>query len=128
MECAHHAGRQAVATCNRCGKGLCSECAERFDPPLCVACLLTHNRGVAIRLAAELAITAFIGVGITVFVGSRAGGTWESGLFLGTIATCAYWGWQFVGGLSSPLAYTSSSAYVGYTITKFIFALCFGSS
>ena len=102
MECAHHAGRQAVATCNRCGKGLCSECAERFDPPLCVACLLTHNRGVAIRLAAELAITAFIGVGITVFVGSRAGGTWESGLFLGTIATCAYWGWQFVGGLSSP--------------------------
>ena len=60
------------------------------------------------------------------FVGSRAGGTWESGLFLGTIATCAYWGWQFVGGLSSPLAYTSSSAYFGYTITKFIFALCFG--
>ncbi len=126
MECAHHAGRQAVATCNRCGKGLCSECAERFDPPLCVACLLTHNRGVAIRLAAELAITAFIGVGITVFVGSRAGGTWESGLFLGTIATCAYWGWQFVGCLSSPLAYSSSSAYFGYTITKFIFALCFG--
>ena len=29
MECAHHAGRQAVATCNRCGKGLCSECADR---------------------------------------------------------------------------------------------------
>ena len=77
MECAHHAGRQAVATCNRCGKGLCSECAERFDPPLCVACLLTHNRGVAIRLAAELAITAFIGVGITVFCGKSRG--WNVG-------------------------------------------------
>ena len=24
MECARHPGRQAVATCNLCGKGLCS--------------------------------------------------------------------------------------------------------
>ena len=34
MECARYSGRPAVATCNLCGKGLCSECAERFSPPV----------------------------------------------------------------------------------------------
>ena len=62
MECARHPGRQAVATCNLCGKGLCSECAERFAPPLCEACLLSHNRNVAVRFAVELGITLLIAV------------------------------------------------------------------
>ena len=98
MECARHPGRQAVATCNLCGKGLCSECAERFAPPLCEACLLSHNRNVAVRFAVELGITLLIAIGIAALIASRESGTWTGGFSLGILVACTYWGWQFVDG------------------------------
>ena len=38
MKCYYHHDRDAVATCTRCGKGLCAECADLFDPCLCIDC------------------------------------------------------------------------------------------
>ena len=32
------AEREAVATCQKCGKGLCRECAEKHTPCLCDLC------------------------------------------------------------------------------------------
>lgn len=38
MKCFNHLEREAVATCQKCGKGLCRECAEKYTPCLCDAC------------------------------------------------------------------------------------------
>lgn len=38
MKCYHHPDRDAVASCSECGKGLCRECSDRWDPPLCDQC------------------------------------------------------------------------------------------
>lgn len=38
MKCYYHHNREATVTCNRCGKGLCSECGSFFRPPVCVDC------------------------------------------------------------------------------------------
>lgn len=38
MKCFNHEDREAVATCQRCGKGLCKECASKYTPCLCDDC------------------------------------------------------------------------------------------
>ena len=39
MRCFNHPEQEAVATCQKCGKGLCRECAEKYTPCLCDACV-----------------------------------------------------------------------------------------
>ena len=38
MKCFYHTDREAVATCQRCGKALCRECAAKYNPCLCDEC------------------------------------------------------------------------------------------
>ncbi len=38
MNCCNHTEREAVATCQTCGKGLCRECAEKYTPCMCGPC------------------------------------------------------------------------------------------
>ncbi len=38
MKCFNHEERDAVATCQKCGKGLCKECASKHTPCLCDMC------------------------------------------------------------------------------------------
>lgn len=44
MKCFNHPEREAVATCQKCGKGLCRECAEKHTPCLCNACAVQIQR------------------------------------------------------------------------------------
>lgn len=43
MECINHPGMAAAGSCQICGKALCASCMNRFNPPLCESCLLSHN-------------------------------------------------------------------------------------
>ncbi len=44
MKCFYHEERDAVATCTRCNKGLCKECASLYNPCLCKECdLIVEN-------------------------------------------------------------------------------------
>ncbi len=38
MNCYYHTGRQSVAQCVDCGKGLCSQCASKYTIPICDKC------------------------------------------------------------------------------------------
>lgn len=38
MKCFNHEDREAVASCQKCGKGLCKECASKYTPCLCDEC------------------------------------------------------------------------------------------
>lgn len=38
MKCFNHTEKEAVATCQKCGKGLCRECAEKYTPCMCDTC------------------------------------------------------------------------------------------
>ena len=38
LKCFNHPEQDAVATCQKCGKGLCRECAEKYTPCLCDSC------------------------------------------------------------------------------------------
>ena len=38
MKCFYHVDRDAVGTCQTCGKGLCQECAAKYTPVTCEDC------------------------------------------------------------------------------------------
>lgn len=38
MKCFNHPEMEAVATCQKCGKGLCRECAGKYTPCMCDTC------------------------------------------------------------------------------------------
>ena len=38
MKCFYHEERDAVATCQKCGKSLCKECASKYKPIICEDC------------------------------------------------------------------------------------------
>lgn len=38
-KCFNHPDQDAVATCQKCGKGLCRECAAKYMPCMCDACV-----------------------------------------------------------------------------------------
>lgn len=38
MKCFYHQKKDAVGTCQNCGKGLCKECAGKYTPCLCDDC------------------------------------------------------------------------------------------
>lgn len=44
MKCFNHEDREAVATCQKCGKGLCKECAAKYTPCLCDQCFEAVQR------------------------------------------------------------------------------------
>lgn len=44
MRCFNHPEREAVATCQKCGKGLCKECAEKYTPCMCDSCATQTQR------------------------------------------------------------------------------------
>lgn len=44
MKCFNHPEREAVATCQKCGKGLCRECAEKYTPCMCESCAAQVRR------------------------------------------------------------------------------------
>lgn len=57
ISCYHHSNcddRPAVATCTKCGKGLCAECADKLRSPstgkiLCVDCLNAELESTAVK-------------------------------------------------------------------------------
>ncbi len=60
MKCFYHNDRDAVAQCSECGKFLCSDCAEKWEPPLCPSCgksISSYNRSSA---AASLILTVIL--------------------------------------------------------------------
>ena len=55
MKCYYHEDRDAVATCQHCGKALCKACASRYTPCLCEECarLLQEQAAQQARTAEE---------------------------------------------------------------------------
>lgn len=40
MKCYYHNTEDAVGQCLECGRELCSSCMDKYDPPLCMKCVM----------------------------------------------------------------------------------------
>lgn len=92
MNCYYHPNRPAVAQCLDCGKGLCRQCAEKYERPICTEC--NNKRGKDEKkayLKPIIVCTLLFGVGC--LIGSKIG---EPPTMMGYIFTCIYGGWNIV--------------------------------
>lgn len=108
MKCFYHNDRDAVAQCSECGKFLCSECAEAWEPPHCPTCGKSKSSYNKSSAAASLIVTGifFVFGGILAF--AAYGGTdFSLGLKLFGILLWGYIfaslpaGWRKLSGLTS---------------------------
>lgn len=125
MKCFNHTEREAVATCQKCGKGLCRECAEKHTPCLCDTCAAQIKRKqqqqarnkeeqrkqkyktALVDTRSEFIKTAIIGIFVGIFFvwysttqeNIDAGFGYYMGQFCG--AFCIPFGWKFLTYLQS---------------------------
>ena len=95
MKCADHAYQDAVAQCGDCLKGLCSDCASVFTPPVCCGCATTHNQSVARSLYMALGLMAVLFIGAAIVLLPRA--PFGTALLYSLMAGFFPAGWSFLG-------------------------------
>lgn len=94
MNCYYHPDRPAVAQCPDCGKGLCRECASKFEKPICAACNDKRGKSAMVNYAKPLVVCAiFFLVGCLV---GKSAGFGDAPAIMGYIFTCIYGGWSIV--------------------------------
>lgn len=108
MKCFYHNDQDAVAQCSECGKFLCSDCAEKWEPPLCPSCgksISSYNKSSA---AAELILTGiFFALGIVLACFTYGGSDYNLVLELFGILLIGYIfaslpaGWRKLSGITS---------------------------
>lgn len=125
MKCFNHTERDAVATCQKCGKGLCRECAEKYTPCMCDSCAAQTQReqqeqvqnkeeqrkqkykDALVDTRGEFIKTAVIGIVVGIFLAwyCNRGENVEAGFgdYVGMfcVAFCIPFGWKFLTYLQS---------------------------
>lgn len=94
MNCYYHPDRPAVARCPDCGKGLCRECASKFEKPICTECNNKRGKSAMVNYSKPLIVCA-----ILFLVGCLVGKSFGFGdepAIMGYIFTCIYGGWSIV--------------------------------
>lgn len=98
MKCAYHNDKDAVATCNICGKTLCSACASVINPPQCIGC---YREGLVSRMYAArraLITDILLGIAVAIFLPvlmSWLGDNNTYGLVVRLLFFGAPFGWRF---------------------------------
>lgn len=125
MKCFHHTDRAAVATCEKCPKGLCHPCANHFESILCQQCLLKNNKSKAKEVYIGLAVTIAIFFSSSYFLGTfLKGGThsfdFSKGWLISLLLAFTYWGWVFLTDYFPSLLEGTGDTWLMYFSVKFI--------
>lgn len=117
MKCYYHETRDAVAQCNRCGKLICKECAEKRDPPICPDCAKTEeaknkrSMKITVMLSAALGLEG-LAVGVFPILSLFTQGNFSLGGFLMNLLLTALiafvmagipFGWRYLNKITSKM-------------------------
>ena len=152
MKCFNHVDREAVATCQSCGKGLCRECASKYRPCLCDECYQDDvedaeamkqlkKKAALVDTNSEMLKTVIqgvvVGVALTLVMAKVFGGygTFEAGDYvgMGLFFFCVPFGWKGITYIESliptPRFFTLLVSWyfvVCWVTVKFMLALILG--
>ena len=97
MKCANHPTMDAVATCVDCGKGLCSDCTNAYEFPICEKCNAIRVGGEKRELTKNIVLTVlFFIIGAYFAVSSGGGFNIISAIVIGYLFAGIPWGWSFL--------------------------------
>lgn len=116
MKCYYHERKEAVGTCQGCGKSLCKNCIDQYESGLCASCenkkrrsqeekVINQKKQLKNQAKMNVEITkkqltktiiksALFGI-IGIFIGTDTGGIGNILLFTYLFASLP-WGWSFV--------------------------------
>lgn len=116
LTCHRHKDTPAVAVCQFCGKGLCTDCANAFTITACPECIKANNERYFEKIKKPLVrdgIAAVIALAFALMTGEPKLTIWLLGI---------YWGWNWFG--PATFSTTMAGAIVGGW-TGFGFTLLF---
>lgn len=136
MKCYNHPDRDAIAQCGSCGKGLCEECAKKWNPPICDDCqrnninaeLKSINSELTLyKILATVGFVPVFGLGIILIFGHGDIVTgFISSLFTGILVGFALpsyvAGWKWMNHITDK--FTLFATPVGWLIYFFIKLSC----
>lgn len=65
--CYKHTKHYSVVNCNKCGRALCQECADKFNPPICTECAKAYSKDIKWSMIKNIALSIiFMIIGIVV--------------------------------------------------------------
>lgn len=100
MKCYYHPDRDAVSSCQKCGKYLCKECADKYSPCLCNECyniLRQEEKNELIESKKPFIKSIILGVVffiVSMIIVSASGGMKEAGWFP-FVAFFIPFGWKY---------------------------------
>lgn len=148
MKCFYHEDRDAVGTCQTCGKSLCKECAGKYTPVTCEDCHVAivakarndrekAKQDALIDTKAEMIKAVAIGLVAGIVVVGSMYATHFEGLSLYWYAPIAYFliafglpfGWALISHFLPFLIFRSEGGgvlWIFYVIIKFVLAAFIG--
>ena len=138
MKCYNHPTKDAIAQCGSCGKGLCEECAKKWNPPICDDCQRNNINAELSSVNSELRlyiILAIVGAVVGVLM-SFTGFRGEKGYFI-LVLTGGLWialclpvyaaGWKWMNHLTDKVALFGTPAFwLIYLFIKLMFSAAVG--
>lgn len=132
MKCFRHPDRDACATCNECGKGLCHECAAAFEPALCSGCALKRSAANTTGEAKAILIKSAIFFVISFFISKFMLSAGDSSspismhLFMAVVFSGIPWGWSFISRVVPMVPFGNMMFLIGFYMFKLIAAYIIG--
>ncbi len=145
MGCYEHPDKTVVATCPKCGKFMCKECAEKYESKLCQSCeearvkeqkenLKNNSKNYFKSTKKQLTGIIIKSVILAIIGFSLGGGTNE----IETSLICAYlfaafpWGWKIIkqlidDGVLSWFFLASDGLFIFAVIMKFALSIIVGA-
>ncbi len=100
MSCSIHEDLEHVGICNDCGRTLCKDCVDKFNPPTCPYCMIGWGNAVKKQFFKTAALGALLGIGAVAFSvvsappGSGIGIMTTMSLMVFIIFAGIPWGWS----------------------------------
>lgn len=139
MKCYNHPTKDAIAQCGSCGKGLCEECAKKWNPPICDDCQRNNINAELSSVNSELRlyiILAIVGavVGMVGTFSSFSHG--EEGRFILTLSA-SIWialclpvyaaGWKWMNHITDNFSlFATPAGWIIYLFIKLMFSAAVG--
>ena len=127
MNCFYHPDTVSVAACVDCGKGLCQECAARYQFPICNECneLRSKNEKKAV-LFKYIPSIIFFAAGL--FFGLRViGYDIYMSIVFGYIVAGIFWGWKVISFIQPKMfLFLPIIGWVFYFLIKILLSMIVG--
>ena len=117
MLCYKHPSKEAVGTCIKCGRGLCQNCTNQIDPPMCLDCARTLSNEIKSEMVKNILISVVLMI-VGVLVIKSPGGILLAGI---------PYGWTILNRMTpSMFLWLSFVGWIVYFLIKLVLAYVIG--